>query len=203
MNSFWKMLLLSSLFLTACEVKRPEVNHYQLTGYSTRIWAKTASHKTLSVTLTDAVDGFETNQMQYTVKPFELNSFSKNNWASPPANMIYPLLIQSLQRSGYFSAIASGNYVTKSDYRLDTQLISLKQSFIFKPSIIDLNIKAIVTRLSDNHVIGSHVFIVKVTCSQDTPYGGVLAANKATEIVTGKITRYVIRKVSVDTRAYA
>jgi len=145
------------------------------------------------VTPTAAIDGYETDQIRYTTKPFTLSSFAKNNWASPPATMLYPLLIQSLQQSGYFSAVGSGSYFSKTTYRLDTQLIELRQNFIKKPSVLELKVKAVLTHVEDNQIVASRLFKLAVTCQKDTPYGGVLAANEATFKLTKAMTAFVIR----------
>lgn len=191
-------LILSCGFLTACmAVKSPIANHYNLTSYS----AAPVSHHTsssLTVTPTAAVDGYETDQIRYLTRPFTLSSFAKSNWVSPPATMLYPLLIQSLQHSGYFSAVGSGSYFSKTTYRLDTQLIELRQNFTKKPSVLELKVKAVLTHVEDNQIIASRLFKLAIPCPQDTPYGGVLAANQATLKFTKAITAFVIKKSSKD-----
>ena len=133
--------------------------------------------------------------MRYIQKPFELESFVHNAWVSSPASMIYPLMVQSLQRTGYFYAVASGPYVDKADYRLDTQIISLQQSFLKKPSVEELVVKAMLTHVDDNRIVASRIFRQQVNCPIDTPYGGVLAANKATQAFTAELSAFVINNV--------
>lgn len=187
------ILAMTSLtLLSACSIKPEVVNHYQLTALSAPKSTPSPTHKSLLVSPPDAVEGYQTNQMLYTQQPFKLNHFTKNNWFSPPAGMIYPLLIQSLQKSGYFYAVGSGPYVSKTDYRLDTQLLDLQQRFTSKPSVFDLKIKAVLTRTADNHLMASRTFSYHIPCSQDTPYGGVVAANRATRLMTKEITQFVI-----------
>ena len=190
------ILLIASLFLlTACSaIKSPVLNHYKLTAYSSNKVAHPSS-TSLLVTPTAALDGYETDQMRYSTRPFTLSSYTKNNWFSPPAAMLYPLMMQSLQRSGYFSAVGSGSYFSKTTYRLDTQLIELQQNFIKKPSVLELKVKAVITHVEDNRILASKTFNQEITCSQDSPYGGVIAANKATFGLTKDITKFVIKRV--------
>lgn len=47
--------------------------------------------------------------------------------------------------SRVFYAVASGPYVEKADYRLDTQVIALQQNFLPKPSVIELVVSCINT----------------------------------------------------------
>lgn len=175
-------------------IKSPITNQYQLTAFST---VKNAQHNptvSLLITPTEAVNGYQTEQMQYTNEAFTLHSFTKNAWISPPATMIYALMLQSLQQSGYFSAISSGAYISKTQYRLDTQLLKLQQNFIKKPSVLELEIKAVVTRVADNQILASRTFTQQIPCPYDAPYGGVIAANQATKYLTKAITRFVIQE---------
>ena len=193
-----KIILFVSLSLiAACSaVKTPMMNHYKLTAYSTKQVAHT-SNATLLITPSAAMDGYETDQMRYSTRPYTLNSYTKNNWFSPPAAMLYPLLIQSLQRSGYFYAVGSGAYFSKTTYRLDTQLIELQQNFIKKPSVLELKVKAVLTRVEDNQIIASKTFNQDIPCPQDTPYGGAIAANQATRGLTRDVATFVIKHVTM------
>ena len=193
-----RSLLIGSLaLLTACSPITPTITtHYKLTQYSSKKLDVSPSSLTLLITQPEAVASYQSEQMLYTSKPYTLNSFSKNAWYSPPANMLYPLLIQSLQHSGYFRAVGSGAYINNADYRLDTQLIELQQNFIQKPSVLELKIKVIITRVANHHMIVSHTFNQRVTCPQNTPYGGVIAANRATLALMKAITKFTITQIS-------
>ncbi len=193
-----RTLLIASLsLLAACSaVKSPVEHQYQLTSFSSMRLAKAPNQSTLLVTPTEAVNGYQTEEMIYSTRQYALSNFTKNSWFSPPASMLYPLLIQSLQHSGYFYAVSSGAYISKTDYRLDSQLIEIKQNFIKKPSELDLKIKAVITRVADNQILSSHTFSQHVVCPHESPYGGVIAANQATQKLTRDIAHFVIRNVS-------
>ncbi len=139
--------------------------------------------------------GHQTDQMLYVKKPYQIEAFVKNEWVSPPAEMLYPLLVQSLQRSGYFYAVASSLYNVEADYRLDTQLLNLEQNFLKKPSAMDVTVKIVLTRVADNKVIASRIISQHIACPMDTPYGGVIAANKATLQLTATVTNFVISNI--------
>ncbi len=202
MNKITVAILLSTPFiLTSCSpIKMPVSNQYKLATFSAKTFIKQKTTTSILVSQPEAMAGYQTDQMYYIQKPFELNSFTHNAWISPPANMIYPLIMQSLQKSGYFNAVASGPFVDKSDYRLDTQLILLQQNFLLKPSAIDFVAKILLTHIADNRVIASRIFSEHVNCPSDTPYGGVIAANKATEAFTAALSNFVVDEVSQDVR---
>lgn len=185
--------------LAGCSpIQTPINNQYQLTCYSHH---KLAAHKTsvtLLVSKPAAMTGYQTEQMLYVAKPYQLAAFAHNAWVSPPASMLYPLLLQSIQTSGYFAAVASGPYADKADYRLDTQLIEMQQNFLAKPSVLEFVIKVTLTRIDETRMVASRTFYQRVPCVSDTPYGGVMASNRATTQFTQAVTKFVISSVEQD-----
>lgn len=189
-------LSLSFMLLTACTpVKTLTTHQYKLESYD-----RAASHKRLPYSLLisqpEAMVGYQTEQMMYIQKPYQLSAFSENAWVGPPANMLFPLLVQSFQASHAFKAIASSPFADKVDYRLDTQILAMEQNFLTKPSTYVMTIKAVLTKVSNNQTLSSKVFTIRKRCSQDTPYGGVLAANQATITLTQRIREFVIQQAS-------
>lgn len=186
--------LMCAFGIIACSpVKTTISNQYQLTNFSSKNWAKNANHRTILVTLPEAAAGYQTSKMLYVKKPFSLKAFAKNAWVDAPASMLHPLLIESLQRSAYFKVVASTIYAEPVDYRLDSQLLKLQQNFIKKPSVIELSVKVVLTEVKKNQIIASRIINLTVPCPQDTPYGGVIAANKASEAFTATVTEFVIK----------
>ncbi len=184
------------LALMACSpVKVPVTNQYQLTDYSSKQFTKHPRPIALWVTAPESVAGYQTQQMLYINKPFERASFVKNAWVSPPAEMLFPLMVQSLQKTGFFYAVMSSSYSQGANYRLDTQLLSLEQNFLKKPSVLEFAAKVVLTRIIDNKVIASKVINLQVPCPSDTPYGGVVAANQAARQFTASTTAFVVSHI--------
>lgn len=187
------------ILLAGCTaIKTPTTNQYQLTAFSSKQYQSHPTKLTILVTTPEAVGGYQSEQMLYKNKPYELTAFVKNSWADQPAKMLFPLIVQSIQRSGYFHAVASSPHADSTDYRLDTQLIELQQNFLRSPSVTDLVVKVTITRVHDNNVIASRVVSQHVNCPMNTPYGGVIAANRATENLTAELTRFVVSEVRKD-----
>ena len=151
---------------------------------------------TLLVTAPDAATEYQTAQMLYIKKPYELEAFAKNAWVNPPADMLYPLIIESLQKTNLFKAITSNAHTLGADYRLDTQLLTLDQNFLRKPSVLEFSAKVVLTDVSESKVLGSRIINLKILCSSDTPYGGVVAANQATQQFTAIVDRFVMSHIS-------
>jgi cholesterol transport system auxiliary component len=191
------LVSLSSLVLVACSpVKVSVKNQYQLSAYSAKQMAQKPMPITLLVTVPDAAAGYQTEQMLYIKRPFELEPFAKNAWVNPPADMLYPLILQSLQRTNLFEAVTSNAYTLGVDYRLDTQLLSLDQNFLKKPSVLELSVKVVLTHVTDNKILASRIFNLKIPCPSDTPYGGVIAANRATEQFTANLAHFMASHIS-------
>lgn len=190
------VLITSSCLLTSCSgIQTPVNNQYRLSAYSQVKYNQHPTAHSILVNKTEAVAGYQTEQMQYMKKPYELSAFGYNAWVDPPAEMLFPLFVQSLQSSGYFFAVASSPTAEITDYRLDSQLLELHQNFLHIPSVIDLKVKVVLTQVTANQVIASAVIKEQVVCPNNTPYGGVVAANKATELMTKAVTLFVIHHI--------
>lgn len=190
------MLGLTLLSLVGCTPVKLPGNLYQLSAFSDKSYHTKARANTILVTPPDAVAGYQSSQMRYIKIPFLLASFSKNAWVSPPSDMIYPLLIKSLQKTHHFVAVSSGSYTDTADYRLDTQLLTLQQNFLTKPSRLEFTAKVVLTRVDNSQVIGSQLISIVVPCLEDSPYGGVVAANKAVWQFTDKVAKFVVSRTA-------
>lgn len=179
--------------LVACSPIKPAIsNQYKLSTFSNKQWSPRPGNESILITQPEAVTGYQTEQMLYVKKPYEISTFAHNAWIGAPADMLFPLILQSIQRSGYFYAVASSPTADQTDYRLDTQLIELQQNFLKKPVEIHLVAKVVLTHVSDNRTVASRVISERVPCPMESPYGGVLAANQAVERFTAEVTRFVI-----------
>jgi cholesterol transport system auxiliary component len=184
--------------LSACAIKPTVINQYQLDNYSDHKLYNHAKHLSILVNLPESASAYQTAQMLYIDKPYQLNSFAYSAWINPPADLLFPSMIKSIQHSGYFYAVASSTNSEQTDYRVDTQLIELNQVFLTKPSHITFIAKVILTHVPDKRVVSSVLIKRQVACPTDTPYGGVIAANKAVIAFTQELTHFIITQVEHD-----
>lgn len=192
------LVLGTCCLLVACSpVKMPIEAQYKLLSYSAKREAH-SSHATILVSQPEAVADYQTEQMLYIKKPYELNHFAHNAWVTSPPNMLYPLILLSLEQSHYFAAVASGAYADKTDYRLDTQLLAFQQNFLFHPSRMEFKAKVTLSHVDDGQVIASEIISQHIKCQEDTPYGGVVAANLASLRFTKQVTQFAIRYIEQD-----
>lgn len=189
-----KLFLATLICLTACSpVKTKPVNTYQLENLGQVSTKSNTINKTLMVGFPVASAGFKNSKMLYTKKPFLLQSYAQNEWVAPPAKMLLPLMLETLRNTHRFKAVVAAPFVGEADYRLDTQLLELQQDFLQQPSQVRLVIAAQLVNTDTDKVIASERFAAFEPAPTDNAYGGVLAANRATEKVLAKLATFVRR----------
>ncbi len=186
------LTIITLILLSACSsIKLPVTEQYQLTQFSHKVYQNPHGSKSLFVSPPEALRGYDSTKMHYSTQPYEVKNFAHHAWLGAPAQMIHPLLTQSLQQSGYFKAVTAGIYSDKTDYRLDSQLLMLQQNFIKRPSTLFLVIKVVLNDAKNHTVVASKIFQYRIPCNMDTPYGGVLAANKAVRLFTEDTVKFI------------
>lgn len=186
-------VIMGFLVVCACApVKTNDINQYRLFSFSPAPKAKNTTRLTLQITQPEEVSGYQTAQMLYIKKPFLIEAFAKNSWTSPPGDMLYPLLVESILSSHYFHAVKTSIYPGDADYRLDTLILDFHQNFLKKPSVIDFTAKITVTNISKNAPVASKIISLHIPCPSNTPYGGVIAANRASQQFTAIARNFVL-----------
>lgn len=123
--------------------------------------------------------GYGGTAMIYVQQQHRLDHFLHHRWADPPARMLEPLVIGTLEASGIFSAVVSPDARARTDLRLDTEFLRLVRIFDGEQSRVDLSIRASVIDTDRAGVSRSRVIEVTEPVVGPTPYGGVEAANRA------------------------
>ena len=186
----WICFLCISL-LTACAGVNTAVCEYKLDKFSPGKISEHPVKQSLLVSTPSVGAGYDTERMLYMASPYSLQAFAKNAWISTPGNMLYPLILQSLQKSHYFAAVIGSNVADSTDYRLDTHVIAFHQNFIEKPSSVELIVQAVLTHVETQRIVASRIFVERVACANDTPYAGVVAANQAALQLTAELSDFV------------
>lgn len=192
----WMILNLGMLLmLSGCSlqpVKTTAHNRYLLNKINKQAYATSPSGLSLLVSRPTANPGFRGAAIVYVNKPYQLQTFSKNTWVAPPAQMLLPLISQSLRNTDYFHAVVSQPFAGLTDRRLDTQLITLQQEFFGKQSMVRMVIQATLIDNRRNKIIASQTLSSTVPSDPSDPYYGVLAANKATANIMQQLAKFVV-----------
>lgn len=180
------------LSLTACgPVKTPKMASYALDRPATKVLSQRPRNVTILVNTVQASPTIAGQEMLYQQKPYEVRAFAHNQWIAPPASMMTDLIVESLRHSHAFANVVTSPFSGHYDYRVDVQLNTLQQDFRKQPSQIHLVLSAQVLQRKHKRIIASQTFAEDEASPSDDPYGGVLAANKATQTALTKLTRFV------------
>lgn len=191
-------LTVVALTLVGCglstPVSLPEMHIYNLSAVKPTISAKQhRNNKTLLVSLPIPDPGFESNKMIYEPLPFSLRGYANHQWAAPPAEMILPMLAQSMMNQGYYKAVVTTPFTGLTNYRLDTRVISFTQDFTQPTSREHVILQETLINSTTNEVMASKQFSVYVPAPQNNPYSGVVAANRAVAALANEIAAWAVK----------
>ncbi len=145
------------------------------------------------VSAPSAASGYQSSDMLYSLHPYQISSFATNRWVAPPADMLAPLIQQRLQASGCFRAVVTPPSSGTADIVLDTQLLQLQQEFLTQGSRVRMAVAVTLSDTASQQVIAARRFATIVPVLADDPYAGVVAANRATQILLNDIKSFVCK----------
>ncbi len=194
------LFLLSTLFfISSCSLLSPiqgqKNNAYLLSNTPTLSAKKHYKNVTLFITLPDTRPIYNTTQMAYTNRPYQINYFGENQWAETPSQMLLPLILQTLQSTHDFKAVVSAPYVGRYNYIISTQVLKLEQNLLTPRGRLEFSARVQIINATTNQVTAIKQFNITVPMHQRTPFGGVVAANQATEAFLREMTLFILRNV--------
>ena len=133
----------------------------------------------ISISVPTAGAGYRNSGMIYIQQDHRLDQFAQHRWADAPAVMLHALLVNAAEESGKFRAVTIPGNRVDADLRLDATMLYLHQDFRQKPSVVDLAMRVSLIERRHASILASQVIRVSETADEDTPYGGVKAANRA------------------------
>lgn len=134
---------------------------------------------------------YNTAQIAYTNKPYQISYFSKNGWAQPPAQMLQPLLVQTLQNTHFFHAVTTATL--QYDYALTVHLVELRQIFLCQSSFVRMKLRAQIMSAATGKIAGTKTITIIRNAPSNNPYGGVIAANRASSDALFQLARFTLR----------
>ena len=145
---------------------------------------------TLIVATPRAAAGFDTRGIVYLRQPQAIEVFAASQWVDTPAQMLAPLIVNALQRTGAFAAVLRAPSSASAELRLDTELLRLQQDFTVTPSRVRLSLRATLIETGSRRVLGWREFDVNVAAASEDAYGGVRAANVAARQVLAELADF-------------
>jgi len=128
--------------MTACSpVRLPDQKSYTLNSLNANTIHARHTNKTVLVTTPIAASAYATSRMAYIKKPFQVQYFAENRWIAQPAQLLTPLMVASLQQTNHFKNVVGSPFTGNTNYRIDSQMLTLQQNFITNPSQIELSMR--------------------------------------------------------------
>jgi len=192
----WLPWLVLAVFLGGCTGLRPEQtetgNTYVLEAKPMVRNVRERRDIVLEISAPRAAPGFESAQIAYVQRPFELDYFAANRWADTPSRMLGPILAKALEESGSFGAVVQAPSVVPADVRLVSELVRLQQNFEARPSRIELVLRVQLIDVRTRRLLATRVFEATEKAPSDDPYGGVTAANAALQRILEDVVNFSI-----------
>lgn len=193
------LLLMSMMILSSCSlftpVKLEPESAYMLNAVPHPYVQHSPRPLTLLVAMPETSPAYNTTQMAYTVRPYQIAYFGKNRWAETPSHMLQPLLVQTLQNTGYFRAIVTPPFTGSYHYVLNSQILQLQQNFTETPAVLQFMVRFQITDMNTNQIIATKQITIRQPILQRTPYGGVLAANRAMQKMLDRLAHFCMSNI--------
>ena len=145
---------------------------------------------TLVVNPPRAAAGFDSQRIIYVREAHKLEYFARSEWVDTPARMLAPLIVSAIERSGGFRAVVPTPSAAAGDMKLDTEIIQLQQNFAGPNSRVQFTLRAYLVDSVTRSVLARREFDETVAAASEDPYGGVVAANRAVQLVLEQLARF-------------
>jgi cholesterol transport system auxiliary component len=136
--------------------------------------------------------GYDTPQIVYLQRAYELDHFATHRWADTPARMLGPLVAEALEQTGSFAAVVRGPSGVPADLRLNVELVRLQQNFMFRPSRVEVALRVELVDVHARRIVASKVFEGSEPAPTDDAIGGVTATNVAVGRILEQIADFGI-----------
>jgi|SRR6266498_1744399 len=137
---------------------------------------------------------YDTTRMVYSIRPYQIAYFSRTEWAETPPQMMHPLLVQTLRRTGDFSAVVTPPFMGRYTHALRTEILALQQDFTSEPATLRLVLRVQLVAQASHQVIATKEIDVREPMPEKTPHGGAIAANDATARALREVAEFVHAK---------
>ena len=189
------IIIIVSMSLTGCSmlspVKVPEQTSYFFEP-NISVVSAVSSHQTILVTTPQAAAGYTTKKMAYMDKPLELSYYTRNRWVAPPAKMLQPLIVQALQQTHRFNAVASSPFSGKADFRLDSDLVYIRQNLLTHPHNLEIALQVRLIENKNQRIVASQLITQIEPILKPAPYAGVLSSNVAWSKALASLANFVV-----------
>ena len=149
---------------------------------------------TLLVFPPDAKPVYDTTQMAYTTRAFQVDYFAKNEWGEKPSRMMQDLLVRTLEGTHSFTAVVKPPHTEPYTYALKSEIVEFHQDFTTEPAVMRIAMRFELVSEHADRVIGTRNVEIRQPMRDKTPYAGVQAANEAAAKLLREVAGFVLEK---------
>ena len=135
---------------------------------------------------------YDSVRMAYQLQAQEVDYFSRNQWAETPSEMLKPLLVKTLQDTGFFSAVITPPYSGPYAWGLRTEIGELVADFTADPAVLRLSLRLQLIDGKSGRVVATRDLAMREPLRQRTPEACIAAANAATAQALLEVARFVV-----------
>jgi cholesterol transport system auxiliary component len=198
-NSITVLRLLLALTITACIAScsafspvKGATATYVLDKLPRDVPHVAARPVSVAVQAPQAAALYATRRMAYSTAQHQVGYFSESEWALPPQQLLQPLLIDTLRRTGAFSAVVAAPQAGQSTFVLRTELLELKQDFTTDPPVSRVVLRVVLERSAGGQRVAMREFMAAEPLREKNARAGVAAANDAMEQVLRALAEFAI-----------
>jgi len=97
-------------------------------------------------------------RMAYRRTPHEIAYYSRSQWATPPAEVLGPLVVDALEASGRFQSVVQAGSPAAANIRLDLVLEQLHHDVASDPGAVHLRLRGQLLSLDTGQVLATRQF---------------------------------------------
>lgn len=140
---------------------------------------------------------YDTTQIAYSTRAHQVAYFSEREWGETPSQMLYPLVVKTLENTQAFRAVLTEPFAARYSYGLRTEVLELLQDFSSDSAILVLSLRFQLTDYGAKTVIATKDISVREPMAERNSYAGVIAANDATAKALQQMAQYVLQATHV------
>lgn len=146
----------------------------------------------LGVSAPSAAPGVDAAAMVYVQTEHTVDHYATHRWIDTPARMLAPLLRRTLEDTGSFRAVVPVPAGLRTDLRLDTEIVGLRQSFLARPSRVEITLHVRLVDTAAGQVLATRYVEVTQDATSDDAPGGVGAANAAMARALAQVAAFCV-----------
>jgi cholesterol transport system auxiliary component len=141
-----------------------------------------------------AAPAYDTAQMAYALKAHQIAYFARHEWVDRPARLLRPLLVRTLDATGFFAAVVEPPYAGRHRYVLQCELLELLQDFGVEPPLLSLMLRVQLGGEPSGQLGATREIEEREPLQHKHPYAGVVAANAALARALREVAAFVLER---------